>query len=109
MSEVWRRLRKSKSAMLGLVILTAIVLVTVFADQIVPYSKALQQDARNRLKGPSAEHWFGTDGYGRDLFARVLHGGRRSLAIGLTATAGALLAARVHNCPLKGSEPRDRG
>jgi peptide/nickel transport system permease protein len=92
LSEVWRRLRKSKSAMIGLTILSIIVLLTVFADFIVPYSTALEQNARRRLQWPSKEHWFGTDGYGRDLFARVLHGGRRSLTIGLASTAGALVA-----------------
>lgn len=88
--EVWRRLKKSKPAMFGLVVLLLLILSAVFAEQIIPYSKALDMNAANRLQPPSAEHIFGTDGYGRDLFARVLHGGRRSLTIGFCATAGAL-------------------
>lgn len=89
--EIWRRLKKSKPAMFGLVVLSIIVIASVFAEQIIPYSKALKMMPKNRLQLPSAEHIFGTDAYGRDLFARVLHGGRRSLAIGFLATAGGLL------------------
>ncbi len=89
--ETWRRLRKSKSAMFGLFILSVLLLAAIFAEQIVPYQMALKQNVRERLQGPSAQHWFGTDGFGRDLFARVLHGARRSLAIGILATGGALL------------------
>lgn len=91
LKEVWRRMKKNKPAMFGLVVLTILLLATIFAEQIVPYSAALEMDVVNRLQPPSAEHWFGTDGYGRDLFARVLHGGRRSLAIGFLATAGSLV------------------
>lgn len=88
--EVWRRLCKRKTAIFGLVVLIILILTAIFAEQIVPYQKALKMAPKQRLQPPSAEHWFGTDSYGRDLFARILHGGRRSLAIGFTATAGAL-------------------
>lgn len=89
--EVWRRLKKSKPAMFGLVVLSLLILSAIFAEQIIPYSKAIEMDAINRLQPPSTQHLFGTDAYGRDLFARVLHGARRSLAIGFAATAGGLL------------------
>ena len=89
--EVWRRLKKSKPAMFGLVVLSLLILSAIFAEQIIPYAKAIEMDAVNRLQPPSAAHWFGTDAYGRDLFARVLHGARRSLTIGFLATAGGLL------------------
>lgn len=88
--EVWRRLKKSKPAMFGLIVLSLLILTAIFAEQIIPYKKALEMNAAIRLKPPSLEHIFGTDAYGRDLFARVLHGGRRSLLIGFGATAGAL-------------------
>lgn len=88
--EVWRRLKKSKPAMFGLIVLSLLILTALFAEQIIPYKKALEMNAAIRLKPPSLEHIFGTDAYGRDLFARVLHGGRRSLLIGFGATAGAL-------------------
>ena len=93
--EVWRRLRKSKPAMFGLVVLIFLLLITIFAEQIVPYEMALKMNVKERLQLPSAAHWFGTDGYGRDLFARVLHGSRRSLAIGFCATAGSLCGLLV--------------
>lgn len=88
--EVWRRLRKRKTAVFGLIVLIILILTAIFAEQIIPYSKALKMSPKERLQPPSAQHWFGTDGYGRDLFARILHGGRRSLVIGFSATAGAL-------------------
>lgn len=83
--EIWKRFSKNKIAMAGMIIFVIIILLTVFADLIVPYSKALDQDIVNRLQGPSLEHFFGTDGYGRDIFARILHGGRRSLLMGIVA------------------------
>ncbi len=88
--EIWRRLKKSKPAMFGLVVLSILILAAIFAEQIVPYSKALDIVPAERLQSPSAQHIFGTDAYGRDLFARVLHGARRSLSIGILATAGGL-------------------
>lgn len=84
--EIWRRFRKSKTAMLGLVLLIFVVGIAVFADVIVPYENAIAQDIPNRLQGPSAAHWFGTDEAGRDLLARIVHGSRYSLAIGIITT-----------------------
>ena len=88
--EIWRRLRKSKTAMFGLIVLSLLILTAVFAEQIVPYEKALAMDPMNRMAPASFEHPFGTDAYGRDMMARVLHGARRSLAIGFLATFGGL-------------------
>ncbi len=84
--EIWRRFRKSKTAMLGLVLLIFVVGIAVFADVIVPYENAITQNIPERLQGPSAAHWFGTDEAGRDLFARIVHGSRYSLAIGIITT-----------------------
>ena len=89
--EIWRRYRKSKTAMLGLVILTIIILIAIFANVIVPYSKAVTQDIPHRLQSPSAEHIFGTDELGRDVFARIVHGSRYSLAIGIVTTVFSML------------------
>lgn len=91
MKEIWRRFKKSKTAMLGLVLLIFVILIAIFADLIVPYSEAVTQNTVDRLQGPSAEHWFGTDNLGRDLFARVVHGSRYSLWIGVSTSFLALI------------------
>lgn len=97
--EIWRRLKKNKAAMAGLVIISIIILLAVFADVIVDYdTKVLAHDIPNKLSPPSREHWFGTDEFGRDIFARVVHGARISLLMGLAATvlsfgAGLILGA----------------
>ena len=84
--EIWRLFRKNRPAMIGLVLLCAIVLVAIFADLIVDPALVEKISGAPRL-APSAEHPFGTDYIGRDLFARVIHGSRYSLAIGFIATA----------------------
>lgn len=81
--EVWRRMRKNKAAMIGLVIFAIFALVAIFADLIVPYEYGIVNVAEERLQPPSAKHLFGTDEFGRDCFARVVHGSRVSLTIGL--------------------------
>ena len=63
----------------------------IFADVIVPYSKCIEQAGAERLQGPGPKHFFGTDEYGRDLFARVIHGSRFSLFIGVATSLMALV------------------
>ena len=94
--DIWRRFRKNKTAMIGLLILCAIILVSILASVIADYNTmAIKQNAVMRLQPPSGQHLFGTDAYGRDMFARILHGGRISLTIGvvsvLIATAAGLI------------------
>ena len=90
--EIWRRLRKNKMAMLGLVILVMLALTAIFADVIADYdTKVIAQDIKNRLQGPSMEHWCGTDEFGRDIFARLVHGSRVSLVVGLISVSISLL------------------
>jgi peptide/nickel transport system permease protein len=79
---VIRFLRRNPLALFGLIIFAVWVAVSIFAPAIAPYGP-LQQDIVNRLQGPSAAHWFGTDQLGRDIFTRVLYGGRLSLPAGL--------------------------
>ena len=76
--------------MLGLILLAFVILIAIFADLIVPYSEAVTQSSM-RLQGPSAEHWFGTDNLGRDVFARVVHGSRYSLWIGVSTSVLSLI------------------
>jgi peptide/nickel transport system permease protein len=90
--EVWRRLKKNKMAMLGLAIVVFLVLLAVFADFLFDYEQVvIKQNTAIRLQGPSAEHWFGTDEFGRDILARLVHGGRISLVVGVIAVAIALV------------------
>ena len=94
MKEIWRRFRKSKTAMLGLCLLIFVLCIAIFADVITPYENAISQSA-NRLDGPSAAHIFGTDELGRDLFARIVHGSRYSLLIGVSTSVLALVIGAV--------------
>lgn len=94
--EIWRRFKKNKAAMLGLGIFSVMVLLAVFADVICDYdTQVIAQDVANRLKAPSPDHWFGKDAYGRDIFARVVHGARISIIIGLAATVGSVCISGI--------------
>lgn len=92
LSEIWWRYKKNKAAMIGLFIMVFIIILAVFADVITPYSKCIEQVGAERLLWPGAGHLFGTDEYGRDLFARVVHGSRYSLFIGVATSLMALVA-----------------
>lgn len=92
-SDVWLRLRKNKLAMVGLFILLVLFCIALLGDVLFDYqTDVIANDVPNRLQKPSSEHWFGTDGFGRDLFARVLYGTRYSLAVGFITAIGALIA-----------------
>lgn len=91
-SEVWRRLKKSKMAMIGLAILIVLIVLAVFADVIADYDEvAIKQNPSERLQKPSSEHWLGTDEFGRDMFARLIHGSRVSLLVGIVSVGIAIL------------------
>ncbi len=77
-----RRLFRNKLAVVGLVIVFVILFGVIFADFLTPYSYD-KQDYGSRFMMPCAEHLFGTDNFGRDLFTRVLYGGRISLLVAL--------------------------
>ncbi len=82
MRDIWKRFRSNKLAMAGLIIVAVIVLSAIFANFIAPYDYD-KQSFGDRFLMPSAKHLFGTDNYGRDLFSRVLYGGRVSLLVSL--------------------------
>jgi peptide/nickel transport system permease protein len=79
-----RRLFRNPGAAAGAVVLAAMVLIAVFAPQIAPYDP-IAQDSQSIRARPGREHLFGADTFGRDVFSRVLYGGRKSLPIGLVA------------------------
>lgn len=90
-SRALRKLMANRLAMLGVAIFTTILLASIFAPLLTSHDP-LKIDLRAMLQAPSAEHWFGTDRTGRDVFARVLYGGRVSILVGL---GSALVAAVI--------------
>lgn len=86
-ADIWFRLRRNKPAMLGLAVLCLIALLAISADLLADYdTMAIAHNPQDRLQGPSLEHLLGTDAYGRDMFARVIHGARYSLTFALVCT-----------------------
>ena len=90
LQETWRRFRKNGRAVVGLCIVIILVLCAVLAPIISPYEPNAQ-DPRNRLQGPSAGHWFGTDELGRDILSRIIYGARISMSVGLIAICISLI------------------
>ena len=69
------------AALTGLIIVTLLILVAILAPMLARGISPLSQDLANRLAAPSAEHWFGTDELGRDIYARTLYGAKVTLTI----------------------------
>lgn len=90
LSEIWRRLRRNKLAMVGLVILAVLILCAIFADYVAPY-KANQFDMGALFAKPSPQHIFGCDNFGADIFSRLIYGSRISLRIGFICVGIALV------------------
>lgn len=87
--DAWLRLKKNRAAVTGGMVLAVMVVLAILTPWIAPYG----YEAQNLDLGatpPSAEHWLGTDIFGRDLLTQILYGGRISLAVGFIATAVAL-------------------
>ncbi len=80
---------RNPAGLFGLVVVTGLLVLAVFAPQIAPYDPA-QLDIVNRLQGPSADHLLGTDQLGRDLLSRLVFGVRIELRVAVPATIGAL-------------------
>jgi len=101
--DAWRRLRSSRTAVIGLVIVTIFILSAVGAHYFWKYEPKMDLDYESKLLAPnlvSTEknpviHIFGTDKLGRDIFRRVIHGGWNSLRVGLVAVSISLIVGGV--------------
>ncbi len=96
---IWMRLRKNRMAMFGLILFLVMMTAVLGADLYLSYEgQAISQNLSQRFRAPSAQHLLGTDQYGRDVFARVVYGGRISMFVGLATicvslTLGAIIGA----------------
>ncbi len=89
--DTWKRLKRSRTAIAGLVLVGLFLFVAIFAPFIADYEgEALKMNVRERLMSPSMDHWFGTDEFGRDIFARIVYGTRISLFVGVISVSIAL-------------------
>jgi oligopeptide transport system permease protein len=101
--DAWHRLARNKPALVSLAVLAAILLACfvfpllgLFHPSLDFVKNTSEINLANPAAPPSAEHWFGTDQLGRDLFARVLYGGQISLLVGFVATGVAVLIGVVY-------------
>jgi peptide/nickel transport system permease protein len=90
LEEAARRLIRSPMAIVGGVIILAFIILAIIGPSVAPYpptaTVGLDQVRPGQIPGPSAEHWFGMDQLGRDVFSRILVGARHSLLVGVVAT-----------------------
>ncbi|SOC00183.1 peptide/nickel transport system permease protein [Ureibacillus xyleni] len=91
----WQSFKKSKAALVGTAIVLFFILLALFGPLVAPQD-INDQNLSVRLLPPSGEYWFGTDDFGRDIFSRIVHGARISLAVGflsvvMSAVVGSFL------------------
>lgn len=79
---IWRTLKKNKTAIIGIIIASLVIIIAICAPLISPYDP-LEQNVFDRLTPPEMSHPLGTDIFGRDIFSRILHGARISLMVGI--------------------------
>lgn len=95
--DFWRRLCRNRLTVVCLIMFAAVLLSVLFADWIAPYGWDDQKVSRRFLK-PSLQHLCGTDNLGRDIFSRILYGGRMSLEIGLIAAILTTVFGAIIGC-----------
>ncbi|MCR6112472.1 ABC transporter permease [Bacillus sp. A301a_S52] len=88
---MWRKLRANRLAMAGGFMIIFLLIVSFIGPYFTVHDPLLP-DVSSRLQGPSAEHWFGTDHQGRDIFTRLIHGMSLTFYIGFSAVALGLIA-----------------
>ncbi|MEV7867400.1 ABC transporter permease [Streptomyces sp. NPDC088124] len=93
----WRTVRSSRTATIGLAVVAVHVVVALLAPLLTSYAPTVGDSAR-ALLGPGADHWAGTDQYGRDVLTRVLYGGRYALGVSAAATLLTVALGTVLGC-----------
>jgi peptide/nickel transport system permease protein len=88
--EAWKSFKKNKFALVGAGIVVFFIIIAILAPVIAPYG-VNEQVLSNRNAPPSADHWFGTDDFGRDILSRVMFGSRISLWVGFVAVMGSIV------------------
>ncbi|MGM0414851.1 MAG: ABC transporter permease [Bacillota bacterium] len=93
----WRRLKRNKAAMLGLIMAGIFILIAIFAPVFAPYPPN-EINLLSVLESPSSTHLLGTDYYGRDLLSRIIYGSRISISVGvivqvISLTIGTLMGS----------------
>jgi len=87
--DFWRRFKRNKLAMTGLVVVAIMVLLALVQPLISPYDP-YDQNLLNALQPPNSDHWFGTDVLGRDLYSGMLYGLKLALIVGLATMVGSM-------------------
>jgi peptide/nickel transport system permease protein len=87
---VFRRLLRNRGALIGLALLTVMLLLAILANFVAPYQPNVIAPGKE-LQGPSGDHLFGTDQFGRDILSRIIHGTRLSFQVGFIAVGIALV------------------
>ena len=94
--EVWKRLCRNKTAVLGLVIVALLTLMAILSPILIDYeTQVIKTNYSEALQAPSANHWFGTDEMGRDILLRVTYGSTVSLSIGVVTVAVSLTVGLI--------------
>lgn len=89
--ESWKRFKRNPTALIGLGVVCFLILLAIFAPLVAPYDFQTQ-DYSVMMQKPSAQHLFGTDPFGRDIFSRIVYGTRYSLVIALFCTIAAFFS-----------------
>lgn len=92
--DAWRSFKKSKISLIGAGIVLLFIILAILAPLIAPQG-INEQNLTERLQPPSADHWFGTDDFGRDIFSRVLYGARISLWVGFFSVIGSIVVGSL--------------
>lgn len=91
-ADAWRNFTRHPVSVIAMCVLIVLILTAIVSGVVFDYNKDIVAiNPAERMQAPNANHWFGTDDFGRDLFARILYGSRYSLFIGITVSAIAMV------------------